>query len=47
MNHDIELIINKNEKAWKFSWKSLYNIIKNKLLILKKTFTEYFNKSFI
>ena len=47
MNYDIELIMNKNEKAWKFSWKSFYNMIKNKLLILRKTLMKYLDKSFI
>ena len=47
MNHDIELITDKNEKAQEFSWESLYNMIKNKLLILKKTLMKYLDKSFI
>ena len=47
MNYDIELITNKNEKVWKLSWRFLYNMIKNELLILKKTLTEYLNKKFI
>ena len=46
-NHDIKLIIDKNEKAWELSWESLYNMIKNKLLILRKTLMKYLNKNFI
>ena len=47
INHDIELITNRNEKTQKLSWESLYNMIKNKLLILKKTLMKYLDKDFI
>ncbi len=36
-----------NEKKSKVFWGSLYNMIKEKLLVLHKTLTELLNKHFI
>ena len=43
-NHEIELL---EEKKPTVFWGPLYNISKNEFLLLKKTSTEYLDKSFI
>jgi len=46
-DHKIKLILNKNNKAFNVLYNSLYQILREELLILQKILTEYLDKSFI
>ena len=46
-DHKIKLILNENGKAPNVSYNLLYQMSREELLILQKTFTKYLNKDFI
>ena len=47
IDHAIELKKTKNGKTSKASWRSLYNMSRDELLMLRKTLTDLLNKKFI
>jgi hypothetical protein len=47
INHAIELEKNEFRKKKDVPWGPLYSITKEKLLMLRKTLTDYFNKEWI